>query len=92
MKTPIIFLMSIAAVIAMSTAAVAQEQVTFTRNVAPILQDHCQVCHREGQVAPFELSTYDDVTGWADTILEVVAAGRMISAASQRRLPSSGFA
>ena len=42
--------MSIAAVTVMSTAAVAQEQVTFTKDVAPILQQHCQVCHRPGSI------------------------------------------
>jgi len=77
MKTPIIFLMSIAAVIAMSTAAVAQEQITFTKNVAPILQDHCQVCHREGTIAPMALLTYEQVRPWAKSIKAKVAAREM---------------
>ena len=32
---------------------------TFYRNVLPILQQHCQSCHREGEIAPFALMTYD---------------------------------
>src|SRR5262249_12053922 len=27
--------------------------VTYTRDVAPVLQNHCQVCHRPGEIAPF---------------------------------------
>jgi hypothetical protein len=77
MKTLIIFLMSIAAVIFMSTAAVAQEQITFTKNVAPILQDHCQVCHREGTIAPMALLTYEQVRPWAKSIKAKVTAREM---------------
>ena len=32
---------------------------TYHRDVAPILQRHCQECHRPGQVAPFSLMTYE---------------------------------
>ena len=35
-------------------------QKTFYRDVLPILQDHCQVCHRQGEVAPMPLVTYDE--------------------------------
>ena len=31
------------------------EKVTFTRDVAPILQQKCEVCHRPGQMAPMSL-------------------------------------
>jgi len=77
MKPTIIFLMSVAAVMAMSTMAVAQEQVTFTKNVAPILQDHCQVCHREGTIAPMSLLTYEQVRPWAKSIKAKVVAREM---------------
>jgi hypothetical protein len=77
MKPTIIFLMSVAAIMAMSTMAAAQEQVTFTKNVAPILQDHCQVCHREGTIAPMSLLTYEQVRPWAKSIKAKVAAREM---------------
>ena len=35
--------------------------VTFTKDVAPILQKHCQTCHRPGEAAPFPLMTYEQV-------------------------------
>jgi peroxiredoxin len=51
--------------------------VTYTRDVVPILNRHCVVCHRRGQVAPFPLTSYRAAAGWAGTIREVVAEGRM---------------
>ncbi len=51
--------------------------VTWCRDVAPIVQRHCQVCHRAGQVGPFEIRTYRDAADRAETIREAVADGRM---------------
>ncbi len=51
--------------------------VTFTKHIAGILQHRCMECHREGEIAPFPLVTYDEVVGWADMICEVVDEGRM---------------
>jgi hypothetical protein len=50
---------------------------TWCRDVAPIVQRHCESCHRAGQVGPFELRTYHDALGWSAMIREVVTAGRM---------------
>ncbi len=55
----------------------ATSEITYTRDIAPILARHCAYCHREGEVAPFELTRYEDAAGWAETIREVIAAGRM---------------
>src|ERR1700693_2373298 len=38
---------------------------TFTKDVAPILQKHCQTCHRPGEAAPFSMLTYEDALPWA---------------------------
>ena len=51
--------------------------VTYSNQVARILQRHCEECHREGEIAPFTLTTYQDAVGWADTILEVIEDRRM---------------
>jgi peroxiredoxin len=51
--------------------------VTYARDVAPILQKRCVECHRAGQIAPFALTTYDEVVGWTATMREVVEEGRM---------------
>src|SRR5262245_23831821 len=49
-------------------APAATPEVTFTRDIAPILQRSCQNCHRPGQVAPMSLLTYEDARPWARAI------------------------
>ncbi len=39
----------------------ASSDVTFTKDVAPILYDSCVVCHRTGEMAPMALTTYAEV-------------------------------
>jgi peroxiredoxin len=51
--------------------------ITYTKQIAPIFNAHCVECHREGQVAPFALTSYDSATAWSDTIREVVQNERM---------------
>jgi mono/diheme cytochrome c family protein len=45
--------------------APASGDVTFTRDIAPILQHSCQECHRPDGVAPMSFLTYEDVRPWA---------------------------
>src|SRR5580692_1996873 len=45
---------------------------TFTKDVAPILQKHCQTCHRPGEAAPFSMLTYEETRPWASMIKMVV--------------------
>lgn len=52
-------------------------QVTYSNQIARLLQDRCVVCHREGQIAPFSLTEYDEVAGWGEMIAEVVLEQRM---------------
>ena len=35
------------------------EEVTYTRDIAPIVNANCAECHRRGSVAPFPLDSYD---------------------------------
>ncbi|HJT76818.1 MAG TPA: cytochrome c, partial [Gemmataceae bacterium] len=51
--------------------------VTFSRHVTPLLQKHCQECHRPGQIGPMPLLTYDDARDWSQTIREAVQDRRM---------------
>jgi hypothetical protein len=55
----------------------AASPVTFTKDVLPILQRHCQSCHRPGQIAPMSLLTYADARPWARAITLRVAAREM---------------
>lgn len=50
---------------------------TFHKDVEPIVQAHCQGCHRPGEVAPMSLLTYKDVRPWAKAIRAAVASGKM---------------
>ena len=45
--------------------SVAAEEVTFSRDIAPILQRSCQKCHRPDSLAPMSLIDYDEARPWA---------------------------
>ena len=47
------------------TAVGDHPEVTFTKDIAPILQRSCQTCHRPDSVAPMSLLTYQQVRPWA---------------------------
>ncbi len=69
-----------AMMVATPTAAqqrTADRQVTFTKDVAPILQRTCVKCHRPGQSAPMSLLTYEDARPWARSIKTRVASREM---------------
>jgi hypothetical protein len=51
--------------------------VTFTKDVAPILQKNCQACHRPGSIAPMSLLTYEEARPWARSIRAKVGAREM---------------
>jgi hypothetical protein len=55
----------------------SDKKLTFHRDVAPILQKHCQACHREGEVAPMPLDSLENVAGYAAMVEEVVRDRRM---------------
>ena len=50
---------------------VAANGPTYAANVAPILQKNCVSCHREGEIAPMPLISYEDAKRWAMNIAEV---------------------
>ena len=56
--------------------AVAQGP-TFTKDVAPILQQKCQECHQPGSIAPMSLITYEDARKYARRIRTKVSARLM---------------
>lgn len=58
-------------------ASAAQNAPTFYRDVLPLLQQHCQSCHRPGEIAPFPLLTYKQAKNWAAAISASVSARRM---------------
>ena len=51
--------------------------VTFNKDVLPILQRHCQACHRPGQVAPMSFLNYQSARPWAKAMKAAVATKTM---------------
>ncbi len=51
--------------------------VTYSNQIARILQKSCVECHRAGEIGPFALTNYEEVVGWAEMIDEVVQERRM---------------
>ena len=60
-----------------SASAATSGQVTFTKDVAPILQEKCQTCHRSGGVAPMSLLTYQQTKAYAKVIKQRVTSRTM---------------
>jgi hypothetical protein len=57
--------------------ATSPAAVTFNKDVAPILQQRCMVCHRPGEIAPMSFLSYKEVRPWARAIKEVTVERRM---------------
>ena len=66
-----------AAAQAPASAAAHSGQITFTKDVAPILQEKCQTCHHAGGVAPMSLLTYEQTRAYAKVIKQRVTARTM---------------
>src|SRR5689334_13715840 len=64
-------------VVALPAAELTNRPVTFTKDVAPILQEKCQNCHRAGEMAPMSLVTYAETRPWAKAIKERVVTRQM---------------
>jgi hypothetical protein len=50
---------------------------SFYKDVLPILQDHCQACHRTGAIAPMPLVSYQDARKWSAEIARRTTAREM---------------
>jgi mono/diheme cytochrome c family protein len=55
----------------------AHARISYADRIAPLLVDKCVACHREGGVAPWAMTGYDIVRGFAPMIREVVRTKRM---------------
>jgi Flp pilus assembly protein TadD/mono/diheme cytochrome c family protein len=64
----------------------ANQPVTFNRQIAPILYNHCSSCHHVGGSGPFPLLSYADAKRWGTTIRTVTQSRYM-----PPWLPEPGF-
>jgi len=62
---------------ALSAADLSAKPPTFAKDVAPILQEKCQNCHRNGSMAPMSLVTYEETRPWAKSIKQKVVSRNM---------------
>jgi hypothetical protein len=69
-------LFSLAPIAAVVLAA-ATPAPEFHKDVEPLLQAHCQTCHRPGEIGPMALLTYDDTRKWAKAIRQAVLTRKM---------------
>ena len=60
-----------------ASAPSADRAVTFTADVAPILQQNCQVCHQPGAIGPMPLMTYQDARRWSRRMKNLVEQREM---------------
>jgi hypothetical protein len=60
-----------------ASAAPNTSPVSFHKDVVPILQKHCQGCHRPGEIGPMPLLTYTQARPWAKAIKAAVASEKM---------------
>lgn len=74
-------LVGLAAVVFSLTTAVAHVRITtkvsWTRDIAPLVEARCASCHKPGGRAPMSLLTYEDARPWARAIREEVLTRRM---------------
>src|SRR3982074_3236568 len=58
-------------------STLSAKEVTFHKDVLPILQKRCQECHRQGEVAPMKFTSYKETRPWAKAIKDAVVTRKM---------------
>src|SRR4051794_24017259 len=79
MKTNCLFVAVLACTSLWPHVAVAQSAsaVTFSKDIAPILQSKCQACHQPNSIAPMSLISFQEVRPWARSIRDRVSTRQM---------------
>ncbi len=60
-----------------SSRLMAEEPITFSKHIAPLLQKNCQSCHRPGEAAPMALLDYESTRPYAKSIKKVISEKTM---------------
>ena len=79
-RVAIALLCSLLATVLCSPAfgAAADQTVTYTKDIAPILFANCTSCHRLGDIGPMSLLTYQEVRPWVKSIQRAVVVERVM--------------
>src|SRR5437764_14598424 len=59
------------------TETAAAQPATFNKDVLPMLQQHCQSCHRPGNIAPMSFLSYESTRPWAKAMKAAVLTRKM---------------
>ena len=65
------------AVLLVASAQAPRTQVTFGREVWPIIERRCVSCHQAGEIAPMPFTSYTEVRPWARAIRQAILTGKM---------------
>ena len=76
-RIPILVFLAMLTTLGIQTSSGSTETLTFHRDVFPILESHCQTCHRQGGIAPVPLMSYAEVRPWAKAIKAKVLSRQM---------------
>ena len=68
---------AVAGLLIAMAAMAAPTAVTFNKDVLPILQKHCQSCHRPGEVAPMSFLSFQEARPWAKAMKAAVLTQKM---------------
>src|ERR1700681_3401934 len=72
-----VFTLALSAATLAAAATTEKPKVTYSKDVAPILNKRCVECHRAGEVAPMAFTSYKEVRPWAKAIKERVLTRSM---------------
>lgn len=54
--------------VSISTYTATTAQITYSEHIAPIIYENCASCHREGEIGPFPLTNYEEVSNWSGMV------------------------
>lgn len=60
-----------------ASQAMTSSSITYHKDVVGMIQRNCLECHRTGEIGPFAMDSYQEIVGWAETMLETMDNGRM---------------
>lgn len=72
-----LLLAGLVALASASIAAAGNEKITYTKDIAPVLNANCVSCHRAGEIGPFAMTDYESIRPWAKSIRRVVTEKTM---------------
>jgi mono/diheme cytochrome c family protein len=74
---PVLVALFLTGVAAMTAAGGQDQPPTFYKDVLPLLQQHCQACHRPGEPGPMPLLDYAGTKPWAGAIVQAITSRQM---------------